>query len=83
MATARCPWRGLGQGPVVPVARFHFSMGAAMMFITHNAHRPRTSPRILSRVSVFKNLFNALNTNFTSLILLINQTSTLKIINKT
>lgn len=31
MATARCPCRGLGHGPVVLVTRFHFSMGAAIL----------------------------------------------------
>jgi hypothetical protein len=30
IATARCPCRGLGCGPVGFVTRFHFSMGAAM-----------------------------------------------------
>jgi len=37
IATARCPCRGLGHGPDVFVIRFHFSMGAAILFGTHNA----------------------------------------------
>jgi hypothetical protein len=35
MATARCPCRGLGCGPVGFVIRFHFNTGAAMMIADH------------------------------------------------
>lgn len=35
MATALCPCRGLGCGPVGFVIRFHFNMGAAMMTVDH------------------------------------------------
>ena len=40
IATARWPWRGLGQGPVEFVTRFHFSMGAAILLATMSHQLP-------------------------------------------
>ena len=36
IATALCPWRGLGHGPVVSVTLFYFNMGAAIMCFSKN-----------------------------------------------
>ena len=50
--TARCPCRGLGQGPVVFVTRFHFSMGAAILFLTHNAGGKQISARMIKLIKL-------------------------------